>query len=74
MEKIKEILLGKTAKRFYWTVAGAVVAVTGTMLAGIRVPSKIVTVNDLLKVLFVGVSIALVTGLSKEINNRISGK
>ena len=72
MQKIKELFFGKAAKRFYWTCSGAVIAVCATALAGIKVPTEIKTTNDVLIILGVGVATALITGLTKEINNRIS--
>ena len=72
MQKIKDLLWGNTAKRFYWTCFGAVIAVCGTTLAGIKVPTEIKSMNDVLIILEVGIATAIVTGLTKEINNRIS--
>lgn len=59
MEKLKEILLSKQAKRLYWTTAGGFVALALVYVSG-------------LNTWYVPVLTAILTGLTKEINTYLS--
>ncbi len=56
---IKDFLLSKTAKRFYWTTAGGFVGLAIVYISGINF-------------LYAPLVIAILTGISKEINNKIN--
>ena len=61
MEKIKAILLSVPAKRLYWTTAGGFVALALVYFQG-------------LNVWYVPLITAILTGISKEVNNKISAE
>ena len=59
MQKLKEILTSKFAKRLYWTTAGGFVALAVVYVSGIDM-------------WWTPLAIAILTGLTKEVNNRLS--
>jgi len=59
MNKVKEILLSKQAKRFYWTTLAGFLGVI------------IVGLNNL-DWLYAPVLIAIISGITKELNNKYS--
>lgn len=59
MNKIKEVLLSKQARRFYWTFADGFVAFAIVWVGGINL-------------WWAPLVMALLTSLTKEVNNRLS--